>query len=478
MFRVLRAVLLQIVCVALHPGGELVATGQGATAGGAAARLSVWDVNTLREVSRVGRVLDEKKNDGVTTRPFYPGSLCAAAFGPDGRLLIGVGKDDQHLVGVWNWSTGELLAKAPGLVARPLGVHQIAVAPTPVSVDAQGRKTLFFTLVGVTNAPKFGTIGPVAAPGPTRWELTFTVGKLGLPPGKPPPPSMSAVAYGGASFPSPSGAKHGLTFVGGGFGGIYIFDAPANTVALRVVPAHSGPISVLCPAGGALATGGEDGFVHLWAAADGVGLQKIHTYSFTAVDAGKNPGARPASAGTSNPNSVVRMPPRAKTEKPPEPVSSTKPAGAMPTTGNNGVGAIRALTVLPLGAKRAVATNRQVQIVCCHHCRTRSLQPQLINDCARLRSCTAYIAGRHGSMCHLASRTSRRQATRTRALWAGDRCGCAPDRWRCVCELWRGSAADPVARQRAFAHALCAIGEACEMRGICSGRWPGGCWLR
>ena len=85
-----------IVCVALHPNGQLVATGQGASAGGAAAELHVWDVRTRAAVGRVGRVLDERVGDGVTTRPFYPGSLCAAAFGPDGRLLVGVGKDEQH----------------------------------------------------------------------------------------------------------------------------------------------------------------------------------------------------------------------------------------------------------------------------------------------------------------------------------------------------------------------------------------------
>lgn len=167
-----------IVCVALHPNGELVATGQGASAGGAAASLSVWEVATQRKVARVGRVLDEKVGDGVTTRPFYPGSLCAAAFGPDGRLLIGVGKDDQHLIGVWDWRKGELLAKAPGMVARPLGVHQLAVAPVPLDVDAQGRRTLMFTLVGVANAPKFGKLAPVPGPGPARWNLTFAVGKV------------------------------------------------------------------------------------------------------------------------------------------------------------------------------------------------------------------------------------------------------------------------------------------------------------
>ena len=37
-------------------------------------------------MAEVGRVLDDKVGDGVTTKPFYPGSLCADAFGPDSKL--------------------------------------------------------------------------------------------------------------------------------------------------------------------------------------------------------------------------------------------------------------------------------------------------------------------------------------------------------------------------------------------------------
>ena len=108
-------------------------------------------------------------------------------------------------------------------------------------------------LVGLSNAPKFGTLAPVAGNGPTKWALTFTLGKLGLKPGQAPPSSMSAVAFGGEDFPSPTGAKHGLTFIGGSGGRIYVFDAPANELALRAISAHEGPISALCLTGGALA---------------------------------------------------------------------------------------------------------------------------------------------------------------------------------------------------------------------------------
>jgi hypothetical protein len=69
----------------------------------------------------------------------------------------------EHLVGVWDWRKGELMAQAPGLVARPLGVHQLSVAPQPLATDDKGRQSLFCVLVGVSNAPKFCKIVPVAA---------------------------------------------------------------------------------------------------------------------------------------------------------------------------------------------------------------------------------------------------------------------------------------------------------------------------
>ena len=67
-----------IVCVALHPNGQLVATGQGASAGGAAAELHVWDVRTRAAVGRVGRVLDEAVGDGVATN-MHPMRVCTCA---------------------------------------------------------------------------------------------------------------------------------------------------------------------------------------------------------------------------------------------------------------------------------------------------------------------------------------------------------------------------------------------------------------
>lgn len=129
----------------------------------------MWDVHTLRSVKRLGVVPDESKKDRAgkpLDRPFYERSLCAAAFSPDGRLLIAIGTDDQHTLGVWLWGQAQLLVSAPALQvhprrgvkqrttrrssnpaslslrcnrprplplsrlqAHPLGIHQLAVAP-------------------------------------------------------------------------------------------------------------------------------------------------------------------------------------------------------------------------------------------------------------------------------------------------------------------------------------------------------------
>ena len=53
--------------------------------------------------------------------------------------------------------------------------------------------------------------------------------------GEPPPKSLSSVAFGGATFASPSGVPWGLTLVGGGGGRIFLTDAPTSLAVLRMV---------------------------------------------------------------------------------------------------------------------------------------------------------------------------------------------------------------------------------------------------
>ena len=142
-----------------------------------------------------------------------------------GALLLAVGTDDQHTLGVWNWRRRELLVSAPTLTARPPGIHHLAVAP-----GAPAGEPMLLVSVGLAAQPKFWTLTPPrkAPSGAQRrlaeaaevgadarfWALKSQLGRMGggaadL------PTSLSCVAFGGVAFAAPSGAAHGLTFVGG-----------------------------------------------------------------------------------------------------------------------------------------------------------------------------------------------------------------------------------------------------------------------
>ena len=60
-----------IVCVALHPSGELAATGQGASAGGAAAMIHVWEVASRRQV-RISTTRVARHRPPACVRPPTP----------------------------------------------------------------------------------------------------------------------------------------------------------------------------------------------------------------------------------------------------------------------------------------------------------------------------------------------------------------------------------------------------------------------
>ena len=177
-------------------------------------------------------------------------------------------------------------------------------------------------------------------------------------------------------------------------GRIYVFDVPSDELALRFVEAHDGPVTTLICTGAALASGGADGNVHLWAPPQGGraagsaragALERVHTYSFSAAtpayhaDPAYRPAVRPPSREASNPNHLTVVPKPTKSAKTPVGASATKPASALPTSSANGVGAIRSLCLVPLGAKRAVRDGSlQIPTLCAGtaRCSIWRLQPQ------------------------------------------------------------------------------------------------------
>jgi len=392
-----------ITCVALHPGGKLAVTGQCASAfSGTAPWLAVWDVETKADVSRVGWVPDETPAStqgrahapGATPsselpptalpashatvvpppaayKSFYQRSVCAVSFSPDGSLLIGVGTDDQHTIGVWNWRRRELLVAAPCLAARSPGVHHLAIAPL-----APPGGTLLLVTVGLSAQPKFWSLTPpqkqktgtqrrladaaaAGAPGAAAtndWALTAQIGRIGGKDGEL-PKSLSCVAFGGAAFASPSGAPHGLTFIGGGGGRIFIFDAPRSPAAIYVIKsAHPGAaVTALAAADGGIISGGADGRILFWAPAppgkDAQGKERApfmvqkpaHTYVI---------GHGAASVAPTDPAAGVALALRGG-RAPPKPgkdATAVTAAAALGSSLVGGAGVIRSLAVMPRGA--------------------------------------------------------------------------------------------------------------------------------
>jgi WD40 repeat protein len=96
-----------IRCLAMHPDGVLVATGEVAASAGAKASIAIWD-------SRTGELIR-------VIRGVHDGGVIQLAFSPDGRLLASVGLDAHHSLAVYDWEacpTGRLVATAAGTNAR------------------------------------------------------------------------------------------------------------------------------------------------------------------------------------------------------------------------------------------------------------------------------------------------------------------------------------------------------------------------
>ena len=151
-----------ITCMAMHPNGCLLVTGQM----GVEPHMCVWEdtaeansgnLCTLHAV--VGYYLPEvakyanshmrgstkawqskKKMHGRLPRqPFYHNQITAVSFaGAVGQYLVAAGADDNHTIGVWNWLSGKLLAQAPAFKAQPPSLFGVVNNPyvrTPGAIE-------------------------------------------------------------------------------------------------------------------------------------------------------------------------------------------------------------------------------------------------------------------------------------------------------------------------------------------------------
>ncbi|MGH0154729.1 UNVERIFIED_CONTAM: hypothetical protein FKN15_028429 [Acipenser sinensis] len=146
----------------------------------------------------------------------------------DGKSLVSIGIDDNHTIVVWDWKKGEKLATARGHKDK-----LFVVKCNPHHVDklvTVGMKHIkFWQHAGGGLIFKRGTLG--------------STGKL---------ETMMCVSYG---------RVEDLVFSGAATGDVFIWK---DTLLLKTIKAHDGPVFAMYSLDKGFVTGGKDGVVELW----------------------------------------------------------------------------------------------------------------------------------------------------------------------------------------------------------------------
>ncbi|XP_048456948.1 echinoderm microtubule-associated protein-like 6 [Rhincodon typus] len=223
-----------ILCLAIHPVKDYVATGQV----GRDPSIHIWDTQTLKCLS----LLKGQHQRGV----------CALDFSSDGKSLVSVGLDDQHTIVVWDWKKGERQATSRGhkdkIFVVKYNPHHVDKL---VTVGIKHIKFWQHTGGGLTS--KRGIFG--------------NMGKL---------ETMMCVSYG---------QMEDMMFSGAANGDVYIWK---RNLLLKTIKAHDGPIFAMHALDKGFVTGGKDGIVELW---DDIFERCLKTYAI------KRPALSPGSKG-------------------------------------------------------------------------------------------------------------------------------------------------------------------------------------
>lgn len=349
-----------VSCLARHPSGLKMVSGQGGRSG---PFLAVWDAASMRQLGTCGFVQAKRPprpgvaDDELRSVPFYQFAICAAAFEPsEGELLAAVGVDERyHELGVWDWRRGRLRGSTQTISAdRPgvCAVHALAWAPQHAHGQRVGAHVL--VVVGAVPMPRFlfaepGALDsglwtfaraqgaqPEAAKGPPAPSTPrgASAARAGTPRGGAAarPSSAGGGAAGGrgaravagraqlcVAFGPARSAFEGLTLTGSDEGSLYAWDltrmpptrkpgaepkaaAPRCVGFVRGAHEAGSAVSALAGTAAGFVSGGADGLVHVWVlaqprGADG-GAQLVRAQSFSlGVDGSSLPLRAPAPLG-------------------------------------------------------------------------------------------------------------------------------------------------------------------------------------
>jgi WD40 repeat protein len=120
-----------ITCVALGPADSgLVATGQT----GKGAFVAVWDSSFCSSSGASAgnhpfSILNDSGLVAVIGKGFFQRGVCAACFSFDASFLCAIGCDDAHSMGIWDISSGALIASAPCHNGVPPQIRSLVWAP-------------------------------------------------------------------------------------------------------------------------------------------------------------------------------------------------------------------------------------------------------------------------------------------------------------------------------------------------------------
>ena len=245
-----------ILCLALHPNGRVVATGQG----GSSPRLFVWDSERCgprgAAGAGVGQGLDLLAELEVSTVRALEaegavGGVQQLAFSACGRLIVAVLSDALHTVAVWDWRTRALLAQAPGDLKDVLAVACNPYLPPygdgPGALVTCGVKHVLFWHM------------PRVAAGHPELALSSRPGELR---GRAPLATMLCVAF------TPE-----QTLCGAEDGRVYLFSH--HGLLHRCVRLHAAPLTALCVH--------TEGTASVIFSADAAGFLKIFDKKFVKV---------------------------------------------------------------------------------------------------------------------------------------------------------------------------------------------------
>jgi len=202
-----------ILCLAGRPVGEEIATGQITASGDSA--IHVWNSQSMETLSI------------LSTKGTHKRGVCALDFSPDGKKLVSVGLDNDHMVISWDWRKGTKLASARGHRDQIFSVKwRPLVKDSAVTVGVRHIK--FWDQVGSGFIAKRGVFGKA--------------GKLD---------TMLSIEFG----------SRGEIYTGAQNGKVYVWD---DKKLVRTIKLHDGPIFAMYQVRDRFVSGGKDGTVKLW----------------------------------------------------------------------------------------------------------------------------------------------------------------------------------------------------------------------